>query len=628
MSNTQAYGLWPSPLSPRSLAGGLRLYDVQWDSDGQTLVWLEGRSDRGVLVCAPADGSSALRDLTVDISVRARVGYGGGDFTVSQGLVFFVAADSGRLYRQALAGGAAQAITPAFGRAAAPVLSPDGRWLLFVHSYEDIDSLALVDAAGAQWPQRLVQGHDFYMQPCWHPDGRRIAYVAWNHPLMPWDGTTLYLAELSRDGAPVVTATHVIAGGDDVAVFQPAFSPDGRWLSYVADQSGVGQIYLYDLASGNERMLTAGSGEHGQPAWAQGMRSYGWGHDSQTIFLTRSEYGIRRLSAQPIAGGTARELQPAAGYSWFDQPACSPTAAVVASIASASTRPPRLVVADTNRMRVARYTTTETISADELAPAQPISWRSAGGVEVHGLLYLPRGYQPGGDGLLPPAIVRIHGGPTGQSTAAYSAPTQFFTTRGYVVLDVNYRGSTGYGRAYMLALRENWGICDVEDAISAAQHLADARIADPARLVIMGGSAGGYTVLEALCRAPGRFRAGLCMYGVSNLFGLAADTHKFEARYLDSMVGPLPAASDRYRDRSPLFHADLIKDPLAVFQGSEDRVVPQDQSDSIVASLRRRGVPHEYHLYAGEGHGWRKQETIEAFYTALEKFLQQYVLFA
>jgi dipeptidyl aminopeptidase/acylaminoacyl peptidase len=268
------------------------------------------------------------------------------------------------------------------------------------------------------------------------------------------------------------------------------------------------------------------------------------------------------------------------------------------------------------------------VPAAQLAAARPVSWPTAGGAVAHGLLYLPAGYTPGQPGPRPPAIVRIHGGPTDQATACYSASTQFFTTRGYAVLEVNYRGSTGYGRGYMLALRERWGICDVEDAVSAARYLADAGVADPGRLVIYGGSAGGYTVLESLCRAPGTFRAGICLYGVSNLFALAADTHKFEQRYLDLLVGPLPETAERYRERSPIFHADMIRDPVAIFQGAEDTVVPPAQAEEIVAALRRGGVPHIYQLYPGEGHGWRRPETIEAFYTAVDAFLRQHVIFA
>jgi dipeptidyl aminopeptidase/acylaminoacyl peptidase len=225
-------------------------------------------------------------------------------------------------------------------------------------------------------------------------------------------------------------------------------------------------------------------------------------------------------------------------------------------------------------------------------------------------------------------VALIHGGPTSQVKAGWRAEAQFFATRGYAVLFVNYRGGTGYGREYMLKLRGNWGICDVEDAISGARHLADTGRIDPHRTVIMGGSAGGFTVLQTMAKHPEAFTAGINMYGVASQFGLAADTHKFEARYLDSILGPLPEAAAIYRDRSPIFHAASIRRPLAIFQGAIDRVVPRDQSDTIVDALRRNGVEHVYHVYEGEGHGWRKRETIEHFYQAVDDFLRRHVIFS
>jgi dipeptidyl aminopeptidase/acylaminoacyl peptidase len=212
--------------------------------------------------------------------------------------------------------------------------------------------------------------------------------------------------------------------------------------------------------------------------------------------------------------------------------------------------------------------------------------------------------------------------------ASFHPQTQFFTTRGYAVLQVNHRGSTGYGKAYVEALRGQWGVYDVEDTVSGAQYLVEQELASAQHLVLMGGSAGGYTVLQTLVRHPGFFKAAICLYGISNLFTLAATTHKFEAHYLDSLIGPLPEAAALYRERSPLFAADRLRDPLALFQGEIDQVVPKAQADAIVASLKSRGVPHEYHVYAGEGHGWRKAETIAHFYTAVDAFLRQYVLFA
>ncbi len=256
-----------------------------------------------------------------------------------------------------------------------------------------------------------------------------------------------------------------------------------------------------------------------------------------------------------------------------------------------------------------------------------MSWSSFDGEAAHGLFYPPTNPEFSSSGK-PPLVVLIHGGPTSQVTAAYDARAQFLATRGYAVLQVNYRGSTGYGRDYMLKLRHSWGIYDVEDARTACLYLAEQGMVDERRRVIMGGSAGGFTVLQSLVTHPGFYTAGICLYGVANQFTLASDTHKFETRYLDTMLGPLPEAADIYRERSPIFHAERITDPIAVFQGEIDRVVPRAQSDEIVASLRTRGVPHEYHVYEGEGHGWRKTETIERFYESVDRFLRQYVVFA
>lgn len=614
------YGLWPSPIAPAAMARSLRLYDVQWDSDGRTLVWLEGRSDQGVLVCA--QGGGVPRDLTDALSVRAQVGYGGGDFTVAHGCVIF-AERNGRLYRQPLESGPARPLTPAFGHAAAPMLSPDGRWVLFVHSYERSDALALVDSDGALWPLKLVTGSDFYMQPVWHPDGDRIAWIEWDHPNMPWDGTRLKMARLAGD-PPRLEGISLVAGSPDVPAFQPAFSPGGRWLSFILGDGEFDRLYLLDLATGQRCALVEGA-VLAEPAWAQGQRTHAWSHDSRRIFYLRNDRGFLSLWAVDVASGRSTAID--APYTALGQIAANPADDRVAVIASSSQTPPRIAVWNDGHWMTQRYSTTETVAAADLPTPRPITWTAPDGTTVHGLFYSPTSSRFYGSGL-PPAIVNIHGGPTGQARAAYSADAAFFTSRGYAYLDVNYRGSTGYGRSYMLALRERWGVVDTEDAIGAARALVDQGLADGQRLVIKGGSAGGYTVLNVLARHPGVFRAGICLYGVSNLFTLAADTHKFEERYLDSMVGPLPETADRYRAWSPIFHADGIRDPIAIFQGKEDKVVPPDQAETIVEVLRARRVPHIYRLYEGEGHGWRKTETIEAYYSDVERFLKQYVLFA
>jgi dipeptidyl aminopeptidase/acylaminoacyl peptidase len=515
---------------------------------------------------------------------------------------------------------------------ASPALSPDGRWVLFVHTYERVDGLAIVDAAGEQWPQKLAYGTDFCTSPCWHPAGTHIAWIAWDHPSMPWDSTLLKLAQVDAHGPglPVAGEVETLVAQPDVAVYQPQFSPDGRTLAYLSDASGWGNLYLYDLARGTHRQLTDDAVETGGYASRQGIRDYGFSPDGAQIYYIRSEAGFRRLWAYDFASSDASAVDsPLSAYTDLRQLAVAPQTGRLALIASSSTIGPRVVswAPGDGAVQVHRRSTSEALAPDDLAAPQPISWPAEDGTTVHGLYYAPTSSRYAGRGL-PPAIVNIHGGPTGQSTAAYNARAQFFATRGYACLEVNYRGSTGYGRPYRTLLRGKWGLFDVEDALGGARCLSESGLADPERLVIMGGSAGGYTVLKTLIDHPGAFKAALCLYGVSNMFTLAADTHKFEERYLDSLLGPLPEASDVYRDRSPIYRADQIVDPIAVFQGDSDPVVPREQSDAIVDSLRRRGVPHEYHVYAGEGHGWRKRETIEAFYQAVEAFLKAHVIYA
>jgi dipeptidyl aminopeptidase/acylaminoacyl peptidase len=631
ISITRQYGLWDSPISAISLARGVTFSDVAWDEEGR-LVWREVRSGRGVLVVQKPDGQ-APRDLNSDLSVRAGVGYGGGDFAVGRGKAYFVESETGRLYCQPLDHGEARAITPAFGQFASPAISPDGNWLLFVHTYEGEDSLGIVDTEGRRWPQRLVSGNDFYMQPTWQPSQAqegRIAWIAWDHPNMPWDGTVLHLAriDLRVGDFPQIIEEDSIAGDERTSIFQPQFSPDGRYLAYVSDTSGWWQIYLYDLENENHRQVTTAQADHGLPAWIQGMRTYSFSPDGQFIYSLRNQQGFASLLRIDLKSGAEERLPVDEAYTWMEQIAVSPDDAQIALLASGSETPPRVITFGAPEgVRIRQRATSEQLSPSQYAPTQAITWQGMDGKTVHGLFNPPHNPSFTSTGK-PPLIVNIHGGPTSQRRSAYNPQAQFFASRGYAYLEVNYRGSTGYGREYWEALNGNWGIYDVQDAVSGARHLVDQGAVDGERSVIMGGSAGGFTVLQALEDYPGFFKAGICLYGVANQFTLVAETHKFEARYSDSLLGPLPEAADVYRARSPIFHADKIRDPIAVFQGEEDKVVPRAQSDEIVASLRERGIPHEYHLYPGEGHGFRKTETIEDFYKAVEKFLEKYVIFS
>jgi dipeptidyl aminopeptidase/acylaminoacyl peptidase len=623
------FGLWESPISPRSVSEGVRLEAARFDTESDSLVWLEGRSGRGVLLADNLDGQ-APRRLNDELSVRAEVGYGGGDFTVAGGGVYFVVHKTGRIYRQSLSAGSPAPITPPFGKAASPTVSPDGKWIAYVHhDDDDMDRLAIVDSQGRHWPQILTSGADFYMQPRWSPDGRSLAWIAWDHPNMPWDGTRLHLARVELGRTPRLEDERTIAGGDAISIFQPEFTPDGKHLVYVSDETGWWRLAIHDLATGERRWLTPDGIEYGDPAWAQDMRTYAVAADGKSVLAAANHAGFHRLERIDLGRGQTMPVAALAEYTKVVGLTASPSRHQFAFVGGSPTAPGRVVLYDGERdeVRIVARSESEMIPRDELSPCEAISWPTAGEETAHGLFYPPANSRFTCDGK-PPLVVIVHGGPTSQVKAGWSPEAQFLATRGFAVLYVNYRGGTGYGREYMLKLRGAWGVCDVEDSISGARHLADAGRVDTAKLVIMGGSAGGFTVLQAMTRHPRAFAAGICLYGVADQFHLAAMTHKFESRYLDTLLGPLPQAAEVYRERSPVLHADRIERPLAIFQGADDRVVPKEQSEMIVAALSRRGTPHEYHLYEGEGHGWRKQETIENYFAAVESFLRKYVVFA
>jgi dipeptidyl aminopeptidase/acylaminoacyl peptidase len=617
------YGLWSSNLTSRAMAGDLGLKDVGWASD-ETLVWLESRDGHGVLV---ARSGQATRDLTREKRVSGGVGYGGGEFCIHGGQVFFAAAD-GRLCRVAIDAGIPRALTPAHGRVASPAVSADGDWVAYVHTDGNVDTLAAVDSAGDQWPVKLVSGDDFYMQPRWSPAGDRLAWIAWNHPKMPWDETTLHVGDVKRgETGPVILGSERVAGGEKRSVMQPEFSPDGRSLAFLSDRDGWWQLYVCDLESGEVEQLTEGAFEVGGPAWIQGLRAYAWKPDGSGLYAVRNQRG-RMDMIEVSAGGGFEPVSELDEYTYFGQPTVSESGRL-AVLASSSRIPLRVVTWDGGQPQVERHSSAERLEPAELSEMEPVSWTVQSGgeaVEIYGNYYPPTNPRFSSTGE-PPAIVMIHGGPTSQRTARFEAANQFFATRGFAVLDVNYRGSTGYGRAYRDALAGQWGVFDVEDAVGGEQFLAGQGLADADRIAIMGGSAGGYTVLQTLATHPGTFAAGISKYGISNLFALAMETHKFEQHYNDTLIGALPEASDRFRQRSPLFHADEIEDPVAIFQGGKDKVVPPNQAEAIVETLRAQGVPVEYELYEQEGHGWRRSETIEHFYEAALSFLRQYVVF-
>ena len=621
MKHFKPFGLWTSPLSAENLGSQISLEDMAWDSDGETLVWLERRSSHSGLIAQR--GNEARRELAETINVRGKVGYGGGSLACANGKAFF-AGDTGQLFTRSLQTGKATAILPAFGAAASPIVSPDGGWVAYVFSDGQIDLLGLVDAEGSSWPVKLSVGADFYMQPSWHPSGKSLAWVEWDHPNMPWDGTRIKLAQLGEPGGKLADEK-VVGGGSGTPAAQPIFSPDGRWLSFIESGDEWDQLILVDLESGQRRVVLDENGYHlMSPAWNQGMRSIAWNPDSRSMVGIRLANGISNLYQVGLDGRT--EVLDTTPYTWLSQLSVAPQSGKIAMLASAPTIPNRLVIWERSGMKTVARSASETIPADYLPSPEAITWEVEPGIPAHGLFYPPANPEFLSSGR-PPAILAIHGGPTAQVTCGYHSDAAYFTSRGYAFLEVNYRGSSGYGRTYMDALKGHWGEFDMEDAVSAGTALASQGLADGNRLVIRGGSAGGYTVLNSLVHYPGHFKAGICLYGVSNLFTLDLDTHKFEAHYTQSMVGALPEAAQRYQAWSPAFHAAKIRDPLYIFQGSKDPVVPPSQSEAVVASLVANGTPHLYKVYEGEGHGFRKSENIIDCLKETARFLIQHVLF-
>jgi len=615
------YGLWPSPVTPSRMAVRPRLEDVQWLADGSGLVWLERRDGIGQLYLMRPGESP--RGLLSEHNVSGGVGYGGGDFGLGSEKVFFTDR-SGALFRHDLPSGKPVPITPAAGGCASPTASPSGRWVLFIQSDGSEDVLAIVDAAGKPGPDKLVSGADFYMQPAWHPSEDAIAWIEWNHPNMPWDSTCLKLGSLAGD-PPRLISSQIIAGDPGETVSQPQFSPDGRFLSYIVSRGEWEALEVLELATGSRKTWLQGEFALSTPAWTQGNRSYGWNANSQSLYIIKNAAGRAEVCWVDSSGNCLPI--PMGRYTWFKQISVSPTNSEFAVIAASPADPDQIVRCDGERIHVVAVSDAQVLEDDDLPVPLPVEWETSDGLRAFGFLSLPANSLYSGEGL-PPLIVNVHGGPTAQVPLSYPSDALYFTSRGYAWLEVNYRGSTGYGRKYRDSLVGRWGEADVEDCVTGAQAMAARGLVDGSRMVIYGGSSGGLTVLNALIFHPGVFKAGVALYPVCDLFTLALETHKFEKHYDQQLVGILPAAAEVYRRRSPLFQADRIRDAVAIFHGSDDRAVPLSQSQAVVDRLRTSGTRHIFQVYEGEGHGFRKTETLLDLYPRIEKFLLDYVVSA
>ncbi len=614
-----AFGTWRSPVSAEAVArGAVPLLTCLPAGDG--VAWLEGRpTEGGRVVLVRRDAEGRVADLTPPgFSVRTRVHeYGGLPVTVRGDEVVFSNDADQRLYRQPLGGGEPVAITP---EPPAPMAhrfadlewTPDGVRIFCVRERHEADGvwneLVCLPPDGSSEPAVVTSGNDFYSSPRVSPDGRSLAWLTWNHPNMPWDGTELWVGSLNADGA--VTDSRPVAGGPTESVFQPSWSPDGV-LHFVSDPTGWWNLYRLPGAGADPdpkpQPLMEMEAEFGVPQWLLGASTYSF-LDDETIVCVYQREGRPHLAALRTEEGRLEDLDVAYSSYGFT---VRTEGGKLYFVGGTPSEPAAATVLDlsTGLAEILRGSFDLDLDPGWVSVARPISFATGGGTTAHALFYPPANPDfTGPEDERPPLLVLSHGGPTSHASASVMLPIQFWTSRGFAVVDVNYRGSTGYGRAYRDALEGQWGVADVEDCVNAALFLAETGEVDGKRLAIRGGSAGGYTTLCALTFRD-EFSAGASYFGVGDLEALARDTHKFESRYLDSLVGPYPQAIDLYRERSPIHHVDRISTPVILFQGLEDMVVPPNQAEDMVAALRRNGIPVAYLAFEGEQHGFRRAET-------------------
>ena len=648
---TAPYGSWSSPITAELIvSAAVGLGDV-WVEHEHTW-WSELRPSEGGRVELVRDG---VELLGVPWSARSRVHeYGGGAWWVDRGNVYFTNWADQRLYRLAGDGDEPHALTaeppaPAAWRYADGRVSPDGRWVLCVREShvapdtaagaghaEPVNEIVAIRTDGSGEAAVLAGGHDFVAAPRLSADGRWLAWVAWNHPNMPWDSTELWVARF-EDGTlrgarcvlgAIDTALGASEHASDVgeAIVQPEWGPDGH-LYFCSDRSNWWNLYRLESAAGDPDgdgdgdapvgfpvPLTTLDADIALPAWVFGRSRYGFSPDGDSVIFAYGSGQHIHLGWLHLEDHSLRSVET--GLATFEalrvRNASNGLEAVGVGAGFASEAAVVAIALDGSGLRTIRSPRVLDLPHGIFSVAEHVRFPSTDGRAAHAWFYAP--CNPDFEAPTaerPPLIVLSHGGPTASANPALNLSVQFWTSRGFAVVDVDYGGSTGYGRAYRQLLDGAWGIVDVDDCCAAAEWLAHNGRCDPQRMVIRGGSAGGFTTLAALAFRT-TFKAGASHYGVADLEALARDTHKFEARYLDGLVGPYPEDAARYRERSPIHHTEGFDCPLIVFQGTEDLIVPPSQSRAMVAALAAKSIPHAYIEFDGEQHGFRQASNIVA----------------
>lgn len=608
MAKIVSYGSWESPISSSMVASAGVAFERPIVLEGDRIYWVESRPTEGgrsVIVRWSPQGQTV--DVTPDsFNTRTRVHeYGGGAFTVESDRVYFSNFADQRLYRQD-PGAEPKAMTPQEALRHADMIV-DHRRKRIICVCEDhsssgqvVNSLVAVGLHSVGGIHRLVSGNDFYSSPCISPDGSRLAWLTWNHPYMPWDSAELWVGEVTGDGS-IARAIHV-AGGYNESVCHPQFSPDGT-LYFISEQTGWWNLYRW--RDSRAQLLYKMDAEFGIPLWTFGTSTYGF-ESASRIICTYIKNGRSFLASLDAASLQLQTIKTP--YTSIDSLKVAPGYAVF--FAGSPAEPMAVIRYDliTGKMQVLRRSIEMDFDPGYLSVPRAMEFPTGNGLKAHGFFYPPKNHDfRGPPGQRPPLIVMSHGGPTSSTSSMLNLGKQYWTSRGFAIVDVDYGGSTGYGREYRKRLDGKWGIVDVDDCVNCARYLVRNGEADANRTIIRGGSAGGYTTLAALTFRD-FFKAGASYYGVSDLEVLAQDTHKFELRYLDRIVGPYPKKRDVYRERSPITFVERLSCPVIFFHGSEDKVVPPNQAEMMVNALRQKGVPVAYILFQGEQHGFRKAE--------------------
>ncbi len=608
--NFQPYGTWKSPVTAEMLAGAtVRPGEVA--IDGAAIYWIESRpAEKGRNTIMRCDARGHIEEvLPAPFNARSRVHeYGGGALQVHRGEVFFSNDGDRQVYRLRPGQSPEKLSNDLSSRFADFAVDDRRHRLIVVREQHGPDAsaventLATLSLNGDSPVRTLVSGADFYANPVIRPDGAQLAWLCWRHPDMPWDATELWLADLRENGT-LANPRH-IAGGAGESVFQPQWSPDGA-LYFVSDRNNWWNLYRF--SDENIEPLVEMAAEFGLPQWVFGMSTYAVVSETE-ILCTYTKDGIWQLAQIDVPKRRLRDISTP--FTYLTQVRAG--RGVAAFHAGSPQQPTSLVRMDAaGRFAVLRSAAPPEIDPTYFSHAQSLFFPGAEGHRIHAFYYPPHNpdAQPP-PGEAPPLMVICHGGPTGATDNSLRLKVQYWTTRGFAVLDVNYRGSTGFGRQFREWLYGQWGIADVADCVAGARFLAQQGSGDPARMVISGSSAGGFTALAALTFHD-VFSAGCSRYGISDLAALSEHTHKFEKYYNDRLIAPYPAEIGEYRRRSPIYHAERLNKPVIFFQGSDDKVVPPEQSEKMAAALRKKGIPVAYVVFEGEGHGFRQAENIK-----------------